>query len=1043
MKHGWRRMLAAVLTAAMLIALLPLTELGSALAVGNYGKTTKSGVNVRKTIGSKSAIWFRVDEGTVASILETTSDGKLTWYKVILEWPGSASGNTYLGYISGDCFTPLSAAEAQSWEANPVNAPGKDGLHTNGATGRVTNSGVNIRQEASLKAYVLTKVDRNTIVDLLSIPAPNDPDPWYQVAYGGVIGYIQGPFIQVLDSGNAVVPTAIPGNATPTPVATQSGTQPASVTPTPTPTQAPVSGSGDFARLLLNSTPLYLSPNGVSNATWSGIGTTLQVVGVPTMAAGSSWYPVSYLGSTYYVKGDAVQLTSAQGTTPSNPGGASTVTAAPAPDGTATLGYIKTIKGDVNLRLKPAGSVIVQLKRNTVAVWLAAPITEEGYDWYYVQVDNLKGYLRDDCIALCNADGTLLGNETPVPSIATPTPVPVPVNYGYVRTVATGVNLRDKPAGASQEQIAINVVLPVTGPTQTSGFYTWYPVRAASGRTGFLRGDCVVVTDDKGNAAPATPVPQTVTPTPAGNVVYGYIQVTKTGTNVRREPAGDTFVQVKKDTVLPLNGGKIYKDNYGWYPVTVNSRAGYIRDDCAAQLTDEQVKAYLAGQGIPVVTVTPTPTPEPTPAPVNVVQTVLTGVWLRKAASKDAQTVDQVKLGTVMTFTDFKSVGGSTWYNVVHNGQSLWVLGSCVKVLTAEEYAAYMAANPASTPEPAVTAKPEPTGYVKTTKGGVNVRSTAGGKVVLGQVDRNKVFAYTSKTHKNNYDWYRVTTTYGVGWIRGDCVTECQANGSALPVVTPTPAPTNNWYTGDSPSVITSSQQEASYTILKVGSSGAAVSRLVQGLITQGYYTGSVTSSYTTAVEDAVKAFQAAKGLIVDGIAGSATQHKLFNTVPVGTADGSDMSFVIYPAEKIDWFKGGIQELWPIGANVKVYDVKTGIVWWAHRWAGAYHADIEPLTATDTARLCAIYGVSSPKEIVSKDLYQRRPSLITIGNRTFACALYGVPHNYGAGDINNNNFPGQICMHFTNSKTHGSKIVYYLNTEAIQYAWENAPNGHK
>ena len=1037
MKHGWKQMLAALLTAALLIALLPMTDAGRALAVGNYGKTTDTGVALRKTASTKGEIWFRVDLGTVASILETTSDGKIQWYKVIMEWPGSVSGNTYIGYINGDYFARLSAEEAKAWEASPVNKTNKYGLKSNGATGRLTNSGVNIRQEPSLKAHVITKVDRNTIVDLLSIPAPNDPDPWYQVAYAGSIGYIQGPFIQVLDSGSAVTPTAIPGTVTPTPTAADnSGSTPATVV-TPAPEPQPVTGTG-YARLLLSSTPLCVAPNGNSTAEWSGVGSTLPVVGAPVMMAGASWYPVSYLGGTYYVRGDAVQLTTTEGTAPAASNSGASVTPAPAATGTG-LGYVKTIKGDVNLRLKPAGNVIVQLKRNTVAVCLAAPVEEEGYDWYYVQVDNLKGYLRDDCIAACDANGNLTGSATPAPAVITP--APAAVDYGYVRTITTGVNLRQKPAGLSQEQIAINVVLPVTGPAVTSGFYTWYPVKAASGRSGYLRGDCVVVTDASGNAAPATTAPAAVTPTPAGNVVYGYIQVTKAGTNVRKEPAGDAFVQVKKGTVWPLTGAKTVQSNYGWYPVNVNNRAGYIRDDCAVMLTEAQVQAYLAGQGIPVVTVTPTPTPAPTPAPVNVVQTVLTGVWLRKAASKDSQAVDQVKIGTVMTFTDFKTVGGSTWYNIVHNGKSLWVLGSCVKVLSAEEYAAYIAANPTVTVEPAVTATPAPTGYVKTTKSGVNVRSTAGGKVVLGQVAKNKVFAYTNKTHSGNYDWYRVTTTYGVGWVRGDCVSECQANGSALPVITPTPAPTST--SGSSPAVIVSSQREASYSILKVGSSGTAVRNLVQELINQGFYSGAVTSSYTTDVEAAVKAFQTAKGLTVDGIAGSATQHKLFNTVPVGTADGSDMSFVIYPAEKIDWFTGGIQELWPRGANVKVYDVKTGIVWWAHRWAGAYHADIEPLTAADTARLCAIYGVSKPKDIETKNLYQRRPCLVTIGNRTFACALYGIPHNYGAGDISNNNFPGQICMHFTNSKTHGSKIVYYLNTNAIQYAWENAPNGHK
>ena len=163
---------------------------------------------------------------------------------------------------------------------------------------------------------------------------------------------------------------------------------------------------------------------------------------------------------------------------------------------------------------------------------------------------------------------------------------------------------------------------------------------------------------------------------------------------------------------------------------------------------------------------------------------------------------------------------------------------------------------------------------------------------------------------------------------------------------------------------------------------------------------------------------------------------------PVGTSAASgDYSMVLYPAEKIDWYTGGIQELWPRGANVKVYDVKTGVVWWAHRWAGAYHADIEPLTAADTARLCFVYGVSKASEIKSKNLWQRRPCLVTIGNRTFACALYGIPH--GEGEISNNNMNGQICMHFTNSKTHSTKTVNRYATEAIQYAWENAPNGHK
>ena len=68
---------------------------------------------------------------------------------------------------------------------------------------------------------------------------------------------------------------------------------------------------------------------------------------------------------------------------------------------------------------------------------------------------------------------------------------------------------------------------------------------------------------------------------------------------------------------------------------------------------------------------------------------------------------------------------------------------------------------------------------------------------------------------------------------------------------------------------------------------------------------------------------------------------------------------------------------------------------------------------------------------------------MTIGTRTFACSLYGVPHNPDGDTIADNNFVGQLCIHFTNSKIHDTKVVDEGHQKAIQYAWENAPNGHK
>ena len=54
-----------------------------------------------------------------------------------------------------------------------------------------------------------------------------------------------------------------------------------------------------------------------------------------------------------------------------------------------------------------------------------------------------------------------------------------------------------------------------------------------------------------------------------------------------------------------------------------------------------------------------------------------------------------------------------------------------------------------------------------------------------------------------------------------------------------------------------------------------------------------------------------------------------------------------------------------------------------------------------------------------------------------------MPHNYPDGDtIPDNNFNGQFCIHFVNSKTHGSsKNPAHVDSDhqkAIMYAYENA-----
>ncbi len=156
-----------------------------------------------------------------------------------------------------------------------------------------------------------------------------------------------------------------------------------------------------------------------------------------------------------------------------------------------------------------------------------------------------------------------------------------------------------------------------------------------------------------------------------------------------------------------------------------------------------------------------------------------------------------------------------------------------------------------------------------------------------------------------------------------------------------------------------------------------------------------------------------------------------------------NLTMTIYPAEKIDWNTGMIDELWPIGGDFKVYDVETGIIWWAHRVSGSGHVDAEPMTDEDTASLLECYDIDSTQVIPTEMLIQRRPILVTIGEHTFACSLYASPLSGSEGDvITNNIFDGKVCIHFTNSYTHGLMAVDSSHQEAIEYAWQNAPYGH-
>ena len=74
---------------------------------------------------------------------------------------------------------------------------------------------------------------------------------------------------------------------------------------------------------------------------------------------------------------------------------------------------------------------------------------------------------------------------------------------------------------------------------------------------------------------------------------------------------------------------------------------------------------------------------------------------------------------------------------------------------------------------------------------------------------------------------------------------------------------------------------------LKYGSRGEAVRKLQQALIDQGYLKGSADGVFGNKTENAVRAFQKAKKLKVDGLAGKKTQELLYGSSGSKTTSSS------------------------------------------------------------------------------------------------------------------------------------------------------------
>lgn len=106
-------------------------------------------------------------------------------------------------------------------------------------------------------------------------------------------------------------------------------------------------------------------------------------------------------------------------------------------------------------------------------------------------------------------------------------------------------------------------------------------------------------------------------------------------------------------------------------------------------------------------------------------------------------------------------------------------------------------------------------------------------------------------------------------------------------------------------------------------------------------------------------------------------------------------------------------EVLPKYSKFTIVDVESGLSFEGQRRAGSHHADVQPLTKSDSATLKTIYGGAWS--------WDRKAVLVKLNGRTLAGSMHGMPH--GGDGIPGNDFNGHFCIHFLGSVTHGSRSV--------------------
>lgn len=153
----------------------------------------------------------------------------------------------------------------------------------------------------------------------------------------------------------------------------------------------------------------------------------------------------------------------------------------------------------------------------------------------------------------------------------------------------------------------------------------------------------------------------------------------------------------------------------------------------------------------------------------------------------------------------------------------------------------------------------------------------------------------------------------------------------------------------------------------------------------------------------------------------SSAEQQIINDLYEGE-NSVTTSITLEPVLNLDWFSF-MDSYFTKYVTVRVIDIYSMKEYYVKRMGGYNHADVQAIDAKNTAIFKEIYGGTWS--------WVRRPVWVEIDGKFYAGSSNGMPHGF---DILKTGEGGHTCIHFLNSKTHGTKRVDEAHQECVKYA---------